>query len=339
MRAISLLLILSVAAFAQTAEGIRLFHEGKYLEAEVALKKALSSGNDPAAKTFLALTQAATDRCEEAKPALTESFEQQSASDIRRLAGLALARCLTAEKRFDEALLVLYRLKTLYPTDADVLFETARGHLKAWNGVVYEMFEKTPASFRVNQLSAEIFEIQGQYAEAISEYRKAIEKNPSALNLHFRLGRALLMESHEPEALAEARKHFEAELALNPNDAVAEYQVAQILLTEQKPDEATPHFERAVELDGDFAEALIALGRIRSQQRSFDEAIRLLERAVELAPESEGAHYNLMLAYRNAGRRDEAQKQKERLDELQEAPEGEFTQFLKRIGETPAENK
>lgn len=324
---------------AQTAEGVRLFHEGKYLEAEAALKKGLGSGTGTTAATFLALTQAATGRCEEAKAALTESFEQESAADIRRLAGLGLARCLTAAKKFDEALPVLYRLKALYPDDADVLFETARGHLKAWNGVVYEMFEKTPASFRVNQLSAEIFEIQGQYAAAIGEYRKAIEKNPRALHLHYRLGRALLMQSHEPEALAEARGQFEAELALNPNDAVAEYQVAQILLTEQKPGEATPRFERAVELDGNFAEALIALSRIRSQQRNFDEAIRLLERAVELTPESEGARYNLMLAYRNAGRRDDAQKQKERLDELQKAPEGEFTEFLKRIGEAPAENK
>lgn len=339
MRAISLLLILSGIAPGQTAEGVRLFHEGKYREAETALRKSLNAGEDQTAAVFLALTQAATGRCGEAEAALRHSSEQEDAANIRRLAGLGLARCLTAAKRFDEALAVLYRMKALYPNDADILYETARGHLKAWNGVVYEMFERTPASFRVNQLSAEIFEIQGQYNEAISEYRKAVEKNPSALNLHYRLGRALLMQSHQPEALAEARKQFEAELALNPNDAVAEYQVAQILLIEQKPDEATPHFERAVELDGNFAEALVALGRIRAQQRNPDEAIRLLERAVELAPESEGAHYNLMLAYRNAGRRDDAQKQKARLDELQKAPDGEFTDFLKRIGEAPAENK
>jgi tetratricopeptide (TPR) repeat protein len=339
MLVISLLLILSGAALAQTAEGVRLFHEGKYLEAEAALKKTLSAGEDPTATAFLALTQAATGRCQQAEAALHKSFEQADAADIRRLTGLGLARCLTAAKKFDDSLAVLYRLKALYPNDADVLYETARGHLKAWNGLVYEMFEKTPASFRVNQLSAEVFEIQGQYSEAAGEYRKAIEKNPDALNLHYRLGRALLMQSHEPGALAEARKQFEAELALNPNDAVAEYQVGQILLTGQKPAEATPHFERTVELDGNFAEALIALGRIRSQQRNFGEAIRLLERAVELAPESEGAHYNLMLAYRNAGRREDAQKQKARLDELQKAPEGEFTDFLKRIGQAPAETK
>ena len=42
---------------------------------------------------------------------------------------------------------------------------------------MFLMFQKTPASFRVNQLSAEIFEIQGKYSEAVAEFRKAIEKN------------------------------------------------------------------------------------------------------------------------------------------------------------------
>ena len=92
----------------------------------------------------------------------------------------------------------------------------------------------------MNQLSAEIFETQGKYTEAIAEYRKAIEKNPNALNLHFRLGRALLMESHGAAALEQARQEFEAELRLNPKDAAAEYQVGQILVAQQKPSRPPP---------------------------------------------------------------------------------------------------
>lgn len=207
--------------------------------------------------------------------------------------------------------------------------------MKAWNEVVREMFEKTPASFRVNQLSAEIFEIQGKYTEAIAEYRKAIEKAPNTLNLHYRLARALLMESHEPAALEAARKEFEAELELNANDAVAHYQIAQILEAQQKSTEALPSLERAVELDPEFPEALIALGRARLAAGRHDDAIALLEKAVQLAPQSESAHYTLMLAYRNAGRREDAQRQSQRLNELQKSPEGEFTEFLKRIGEQP----
>src|SRR5258708_7844161 len=180
--------------------------------------------------------------------------------------------------------------------------------MRAWNDTLYEMYRKTPGSYRVNQISAEIFEIQGRYQEAAAEYRKAIEKNPAALNLHYRLGRALLLESHQSANLQAARKEFEAELALNPSDAVAEYQVGQILVAEQNP-AAARHFERAAELNPDFAEPLIALAKIKP-----DQAIPLLERAVKLQPSSESAHYSLMLAYRNAGRMEDAQREKAAFD-------------------------
>jgi tetratricopeptide (TPR) repeat protein len=317
-------------------EALDLYHHGQYLAAEAHLESLLKTDpNNATARTFLALTRAATGRCSGATKELETAVEKSENAALRRLAGLALARCQIAAQQFEQAFAVLYRLKQLHPEDADVLYETARAQMKAWNEIVREMFEKAPASFRVNQLSAEIFEIQGNYSEAVSEYRKAIEKAPNTLNLHYRLARALLMESHEPAAFSAARKEFEAELALNPNDAAAHYQIAQILEAQQKSEEAVPRLERAVELDPEFPEALIALGRTRLNAKRHDEAIALLEKAVQLAPQSESAHYAMMLAYRNAGRREDAQRQSERLNELQKSPEGEFTEFLKRIGEQP----
>jgi tetratricopeptide (TPR) repeat protein len=190
------------------------------------------------------------------------------------------------------------------------------------------MFQKTPSSFRVNQVSAEIFEVQGRFGEAAAEYRKAIEKAPDTVNLHYRLGRALLLETHDN--FAAAVREFEAELKLNPNDAAAEYQIGQILVASQKPAEAAPRFEKAAKLDPSFIEPLIALSKIQTAK-----AVELLERAVAQAPRSEAARYNLMLAYRNAGRAADARKQKDELDKLQKPPEGEFTEFLKKLGEKP----
>jgi Flp pilus assembly protein TadD len=99
--------------------------------------------------------------------------------------------------------------------------------------------------------------------------------------------------------------------------------------------------EKAVALNPDFPEALQALAKVRGEERKYDEAIRLLQKVIQLQPNSESAHYALMVAYRNAGRRDDAARQKAVLDKLRRPPEGEFTEFLKRIGEKPAgaENK
>ena len=50
-------------------------------------------------------------------------------------------------------------------------------------------------------------------------------------------------------------------------------------------------------------------------------------------PASESAHYALMLAYRNAGRMEDAQLEKAVFEKLKRPPEGEFTEFLKKLGE------
>ncbi len=315
-------------------QGIELFEKGRYTEAEAELE----GSSDKRARAFVAMSRAATGRCGQAAGGLRaafDNFNKKSDPQIRRLAGLALARCRIAEKSFVDALTLLSSLASEFPDDGDVLYETARFHLKAWNGAVERMFDRAPASFRVNQLSAEIFEIRGQFSEAVAEYRRAVEKNPHAINLHYRLGRALLMESHAPEALEAARREFEAEIRLNPSDAVAEYQIARILEVEGEHEAAQERLENAVRLDPDFSEALTALGRALSAQKSWARAVDLLERAAALAPQSESAHYNLMLVYRNAGREAAALEVKKRLDKLQESPDGEFTDFLRRIGELP----
>ncbi|MGA3028010.1 MAG: tetratricopeptide repeat protein [Bryobacteraceae bacterium] len=316
------------------AQGIAAFQQGRYADASRQLQDALRQ--DPAnehARTFLALTRAATGHCAEAIPDLGARFSQSTDADLSRLAGLALAQCLVTQNEVAQAVPVVVQLEAKYPDDADVLYEAARVHMKAFNDATFRMFQKTPSSWRVNQLSGEIFETRGKYAEAAGEYRKAIEKNPRALNLHFRLGRALLLESHDPDALAQAQKEFEAELALNAEDAAAEFQLGQILNAQRKREEALQKYEKALALSPDFCEAALAAAKMRVQAKEYASAIPLLERVVALQPANEAAHYNLMLAYRNSGQMDKARHEQQELNKLQRPPEGEFTDFLKRLGE------
>jgi tetratricopeptide (TPR) repeat protein len=335
-RATNILLLAAALAGAQSdplVSGIESYSKGDYIVAERLLTEA-AKGKDPRAGAFLAFTQAATGRCDAARPGLDKALGSSDAA-IRRLAGLASAQCHTTAGRFDEAAALLSRLRAESPGDADVLYQAARLQMRAWNDTIYQLYKHNPSSFRVNQISGEIFETHGKFNEAVAEYRKAIEKNPKALNLHFRLGRAILMSSHSPENLDAARKEFEAELALNPSDSIAEFQIAQILLAQNKSDEAQKRLETALKLKPDFPEALIAMGKLRMDQKKDADAVALLRKAVALAPSSEAAHYNLMLAYRNSGDMAAARKQKAELDKLQKPPEGEFTEFLKKLGETP----
>jgi tetratricopeptide (TPR) repeat protein len=346
MRAISIALIVLIATaaallHAQTAEslldrGIEQFHKGEYLAARGSFEEATKlSPADARAITFLAITRAALGDCGKTVDELRLQADRNSDKEIRRLAGLAAIQCLLPQNRFEEILPVLAHLQERFPNDADILYEAAKVYNKAWNYTIADLYRKAPASFRVNQLSAEVFESQGKYADAAAEYQKAIEKNPAALNLHYRLGRALLLQSHDSALLDQAREQFEAELKLNPGDAVAEYQIAQIYVNQQKNAEAAAHYGKALEIAPSFAEALVALGKLRVQEKAHDDAIMLLERAVRLQPNMESAHYNLMMAYRGAGKNKEAQREKKELDKLQKPPEGEFTDFLKKLGDKP----
>jgi tetratricopeptide (TPR) repeat protein len=330
--------VLSMAVLrAQNAEalltqGIDQFQKGEYAAAHENLKKAVDlSPADARVITYLAIVQATLGDCAHTVNELAMQSKRNPDPKIRRLAGLASAQCFLARNDFAEIFPILTELLNKDPNDPDVLYLAAKVYNKAWNVTLYEIFQRVPSSYRVNQLSAEVFENQGKPAEAIAEYRKAIAKNPKALGLHSRLGRDLLLQSHSTDTLEEARKEFEAELVMNPNDAAAEYQLGQVLVNQQKAADARPHLEKALGLAPNFPDALVALAKLHYEAKKFDDAIKLLEHAVQLAPAMEAAHATLMAAYRDAGRNKEAMREKEQLDRLQKSQDGEFSDFRKKV--------
>lgn len=316
--------------------GVEAFEHGDYALAERDLTLATQQSHDPRAAAFLALTQAVTNRCDLAIGGLETAWQQEKGA-LHRLSGLALGQCRLTRSEIDAATGVVGQLRNEFPHDADVLYLAARLHMRAWNETLRLLYQEAPASFRVNQISGEVLETQGRFNEAAEEYRKAIQKNPNAVNLHFRLGRALLMSSHDPKTLDAALAEFDAELKLNPRDPICHYQVAQVYLAQEKREPAEARLKNALDLQPEFPEALLALGKLELDQKQYPQAIRLLQKAAQLTPTSEPAHYNLMLAYRNSGDLASAKKEKAVLDRLQKPPEGEFSDFLKKLGEKPAE--
>jgi len=324
MRAIKLVL-LAAALLHASDEGIQAFKEGRYSEALAKLKDA----KDPAGRAFRALSEAALGDCKSALPGLTATYADPILS---RLTGLAAVKCDPAN-----AFVRIERLEERFPNDPDVLYTAAKLHMRAFNDATFAMFQRAPSSYRVHELSAEIFEVQNRYADAVAEYRKAIETNPNAPELHFRLGRALLLQSHDPAVLEQAANEFRSELKVSPEDGACEFQLGQIAQVEGKTVEAKSHFERALALSPNFVQALIALGKLSSQQKDYKQAISLLSRATALQPSNETAHYALLTAYRDSGDMERAKAEKATLDKLQKPPEGEFSEFLKKLGEKQPE--
>jgi tetratricopeptide (TPR) repeat protein len=329
--------LVSAFAASSTSDGIAAFRQGRYSVALQQLQQAVTANPaDEQSQVFLALTKAALNDCASALPVLKQHLATKD-SALTRLDGLAAAKCEAASGNDVDALAVLTRLEKQFPSDADVIYSIARLHMKAFNDATLAMFQRTPSSYRVHQLSAEIFEAQSQFEPAVEEYRKAIALNAKAPDLHYRLGRAILMKSHDAQALKDAKAEFETELQLSPEDAATAFQLGQIAQVEGHADDAAQHWQRALKLSPDFPEALVALGKLRAQAKQYDAALPLLRRAVELQPANEAAHYALMMAYRDNGQTAAAKAEKATLDRLQRPPEGEFTNFLKKLGEKTPE--
>jgi tetratricopeptide (TPR) repeat protein len=318
MRSAYIALLAVALAFGQSEtmldRGIDEFHKGQYSEAQMDFERTLKlSPADARAITYLAITRAAFGDCAGSIEELRLQCHRNPDPEIRRLAGLAVIQCLLPHNQLGEIMPLMEQLRRSYSDDPDVLYESTQVYNRAWSAALRDVYQKAPNSYRANQISAEILETQGKYEEAASEYRKALERNPAGLHLHYRLG-VVLLRASKP---SEARAALEAELKLNPADPAAEYQIGQTLLAEQKSDNAALHFEKALEIAPKCADCMVALAKLKIDGQKYKDAIALLERAIELQPGLETAHRNLMLAYRGAGKNKQADREQAELNKLQ----------------------
>jgi tetratricopeptide (TPR) repeat protein len=162
----------------------------------------------------------------------------------------------------------------------------------------------------VHLLNAEALETQGKSEEAAAEYRKILEMNPTLPGIHARLGRVLLSGAQpSAETVAQAKKNFEDELEIDPNNATAEYVLGELAKGEGDFSGAIRHYGRATKIDAGFAEAYLGLGSAFVASKQFTEAISPLETYEKLAPDSPTGHYQLALAYAGAGRKEDANRE------------------------------
>src|SRR3954468_15737519 len=310
------------------ARGIALYALGEPAQAIHPLKSALAA--DPArgdAETFLGLSLADLGQCREALPSLKKRFAEDLDSKVRRLVGLSLLGCSVNSSNSDDAVDTGRQLKKLYPDDPDVLYHVAELYSALSKETVNDLFQKHPDSFRVHELAGEALEAQNSDGQALIEYRKAVELNARAPHLHYRIGMILLLDkknNQDDQALDE----FKHEIAVNSGDAASEYQIGEILRTRNQLISASEHFTRALELDPVFVEAHLGLAKVNLSRHEATAAIQHLQAAVQLAPEDPRPHYSLMLAYRELGNVQQAEREMATVQDLNAKKQSEFNMSL-----------
>jgi TolB-like protein/DNA-binding winged helix-turn-helix (wHTH) protein/tetratricopeptide (TPR) repeat protein len=148
------------------------------------------------------------------------------------------------------------------------------------------------------------------WEEAEAEYRRAIELSPSDATAHAGLADWLLCQGRLEEALSSARRAQELDpLALHGID------IGWILFCARRYDEAIRELRTVLTIEPENPVALWYLGFPLISAEQYDEAIRVLERAASVSHRSSAVLGVLVRAYALGGRRAEALRI---LDELQQ---------------------
>jgi TolB-like protein/DNA-binding winged helix-turn-helix (wHTH) protein/Flp pilus assembly protein TadD len=137
---------------------------------------------------------------------------------------------------------------------------------------------------------------------AETEFRRAIELNPSYATAHHWYAWHLSLFGNNVNAIAEMKKAQN----LDPVSLIINADLAELLLIAHFPDESIEQSRKTIEMDVNFALAHNQLAVAYLQRGRHDEAIAELQKAVQLSSDNPTCTANLARAFAVSGRRNEA---------------------------------
>jgi tetratricopeptide (TPR) repeat protein len=245
--------------------------------------------------------------CREALPLLKKATPQITDKQLRYQTAMMTARCAMSLDQTESAVRALLLLNREFPRDPDVLYTTTHFYSELASRASQELAATAPNSTQAQQLEAEAFESQGNWDKATAQYRQILQQGPKTPGIHYRLGRIDL--SKTPPEADDAKKEFEEELKIDPNNASAEFMLGETARQAGQWEQAIGHFSRASQLDESFVEAYLALGMSLNSAGKFSQALAPLEKYVKSQPGDPAGHYQLATAYARTGRKPEAERE------------------------------
>lgn len=164
--------------------------------------------------------------------------------------------------------------------------------------------------------AAQGFMMLGSHERAVKEFRQVVSLNPNLAKANYFMGQSLIRLNR----YGEAEKAFARELEINPADFLSKYHLA-LTLIERKIEtaRAISLFEEAISLNYDYADARYQLGKIYLEKGETNKAVEQLEIAVNSDDKKDYIHYQLSIAYRKAERKEDAERELKRYQELKAA--------------------
>ncbi|MGA3257430.1 MAG: tetratricopeptide repeat protein [Bryobacteraceae bacterium] len=251
-------------------------------------------------------------KCTEAMPLIHQALEQDSQiqdRDLKRRMGAAGVRCAMMLNHQGAATTLLAWLEEEFPHDPEILFMATHVYSDLSARSSQELMEAAPDSPLVVEINAEKFEKQGDWRKAIAEYRVLLEREPRMPGIHNRIGQIILTLPATATSNDEARKEFEQELKVYPQNAGAEYFLGELARKGGHLPQAIEHYTNATRLNAGLPEPYFGLGRCLLDSDRAADAVGPLETAAKLAPGNPTIHFTLAHAYQDLGRKEDAARE------------------------------
>jgi tetratricopeptide (TPR) repeat protein len=155
--------------------------------------------------------------------------------------------------------------------------------------------KQTPTGFRANYESARSYKQQGKLNNAIIHFKKAIELKPDFPPIYFELGEVYLANEWPDEAQA----MFQQAINLDPNFSPAYVGLGKVYETQGVYSSAAKVYKTALKLDADYGPAYYQLGLLHKRDGRLDEAQAMFEKAIDAHDtDYAAAYYELGLIYK-----------------------------------------
>jgi len=231
--------------------------------------------------------------CADAMPLIHDALEQVAQiqdRDLKRRMGAAGVRCAMTLNHQGAATLLLSWLEQEFPNDPEILFMATHVYSDLAARTSQELMDAAPDSPLVVEINAEKFEKQGEWKKAIAEYRVLLAREPHMPGIHNRIGQIILAMPATATSSGEARKEFEEELKVYPQNAGAEYFLGELDRKSGHLPQAIEHYRNATRINPGLPEPHFGLGR-------------------RLQPGNPTVHLNLAHAYQELGRKEDAARE------------------------------
>jgi tetratricopeptide (TPR) repeat protein len=164
----------------------------------------------------------------------------------------------------------------------------------------------------VNLAGKAVLALQMQGAEETeSAFRQLVSAYPNEPGVHFLYG-AYLMQLHPDQAVSE----FERELEISPSHVLARVRLAEQRIAQRDFDAALTLTRQAIQLEPKRASPHMLTGEALLAKGSSADGIKELEIASADDPSVSRTHWDLLRAYAAAGRKADADREKQKVEEL-----------------------